>query len=295
MSIQPLSFSIVDVFAERKYEGNQLAVFRHAAHLSTEEMLAITREMNFSETTFILSEEPVNGGYDVRIFTPKEEVSFAGHPTLGTAYIIQKDIIGHSVQQIVLNLKIGQIPVTFDEKNPGMAWMQQKPPIFGEIIDLDTIAAVLGIPASSMDSRYPIQEVSTGLPALIVPLKSLKDVQRCKINRDLYFHLIEQLSAKMILVFCPETYQAGNSLNARVFGDYFGAPEDPATGSANGDLAGYLIKYRYYGNESIDISVEQGFEIMRPSILYHRASQMDDLISIQIGGKTIYTAKGEWV
>lgn len=295
MSIQPLSFSIVDVFAERKYEGNQLAVFRHAAHLSTEEMLAITREMNFSETTFILSEEPVNGGYDVRIFTPKEEVPFAGHPTLGTAYIIQKDIIGHPVQQIVLNLKIGQIPVTFDEKNPGMAWMQQKPPIFGEIIDLDTIAAVLGIPASSIDSRYPIQEVSTGLPALIVPLKSLKDVQRCNVNRDLYFHLIEQLSAKMILVFCPETYQAANSLNARVFGDYFGAPEDPATGSANGDLAGYLIKYRYFGNESIDISVEQGFEIMRPSILYHRVSQKDDLISIQIGGKTIYTAKGEWV
>ena len=92
----------------------------------------------------------------------------------------------------------------------------------------DTIAAVLGIPASSIDPRYPIQEVSTGLAALIVPLKSLEDVQRCKVNRDLYFQLIEPLSAKMILVFCPETYQAGNSLNARVFGDYYGAPEDPA-------------------------------------------------------------------
>ncbi|KRF21557.1 hypothetical protein ASG93_09355 [Paenibacillus sp. Soil787] len=157
-------------------------------------MLAITRELNFSETTFIMSEEPINGGYDVRIFTPKEEVSFAGHPTLGTAYIIQQDIIGHPVHQIALNLKIGQIPVTFDEDNPSMAWMQQKPPVFGEIIDLDTIASVLGIPASGIDSRYPIQEVSTGLPALIVPLKSLKDVQCCKVNRDLYFQLIEPMA-----------------------------------------------------------------------------------------------------
>ncbi|MEW9699733.1 PhzF family phenazine biosynthesis protein [Paenibacillus sp. SI8] len=295
MTALPLTFSIVDVFAENKYEGNQLAVFRHTAHLTSEEMLAIAREMNFSETTFILSDEPVNGGYDVRIFTPAEEVPFAGHPTLGSAFVIQQEIIGRPVDRITLNLKVGAIPVTFEKEHAGMAWMQQRPPVFGESVDAETVASMLGLPISSIDARFPIQEASTGLPSLIVPLTNLEAVRSCRVNLELYFRLIEKLSAKMILVFCPETYQPGNQLNARVFGEYFGCPEDPATGSANGNLAGYLIKHNYFGSDSIDIRVEQGFEIKRPSILYHRAQQVNDHISIQIGGKTIYTAKGEWV
>lgn len=296
MTVNPLTYTIVDVFAEHKYEGNQLAVFRHAAHLTSEEMLAITREMNFSETTFILSDEPTEAGYEVRIFTPTEEVEFAGHPTLGSAFVIQNEIIGKPVDQIKLKLKVGTIPVTFDDTSTnGMAWMQQQRPMFGEIVDAETVAKMLGFPLTSINTRFPIQEVSTGLPALIVPLINLEAVQSCKVNRELYFQLIEQLDAKMVLVFCSETYHNSNQINSRVFGDYYGAPEDPATGSANGDLAGYLIKHRYFDTDTIDIRVEQGFEVNRPSILYQRAYMENEHIIIHVGGKTIPVAKGTWM
>ena len=127
-------FYIVDVFAEEKYSGNQLAVFRFAQELSEKEMQKIAQEMNFSETTFVLSEEKHDGGYDVRIFTPKTEVPFAGHPTLGTAYILQKEIVKTNVKEIVLNLKAGQIPVVFgnDKDYSNALWMRQLDPVFDE-------------------------------------------------------------------------------------------------------------------------------------------------------------------
>ena len=123
-----LPFFIVDVFAEKKYAGNQLGVFPRAAGLSEVQMQKLAKEMNYSETTFILSPEPRGGGYDVRIFTPDKEIPFAGHPTLGTAFIIGQKIIGQPVDQVVLNLKVGQIPVTFTygEDEPENLWMQQK-------------------------------------------------------------------------------------------------------------------------------------------------------------------------
>jgi trans-2,3-dihydro-3-hydroxyanthranilate isomerase len=293
MPTKPLTFSIVDVFAENKYEGNQLAVFHHAAGLSTENMQNMAKEMNYSETTFILSDTPVNGGYDVRIFTPEEELDFAGHPTLGTAFVIQKEFIGHPVEQIVLNYKVGQIPVTFTGQD-GMAWMKQKSPVFGDTMDAAEAARMLGIQAEDMDQCFPIQEVSTGLSAFIVPLRHLDAIKRCKINLDLYNEMINNYNSKAVLVFSPETYDPQHALNVRVFVDALGIPEDPATGSANGDLAGYLVKHRYFGSDSINIQVEQGYEIKRPSLLHLQAHQGQDDISIEIGGKTVHIAKGEW-
>jgi trans-2,3-dihydro-3-hydroxyanthranilate isomerase len=293
MPTKPLTFSIVDVFAENKYEGNQLAVFHHAAGLSTEDMQSIAKEMNYSETTFILSGTPVNGGYDVRIFTPEEELPFAGHPTLGTAFVIQKEFIGHPVEQIMLNYKVGQIPVTFTGQD-GMAWMKQKSPVFGDTMDAEAAARMLGIKVEDLDQRFPIQEVSTGLSAMIVPLRHLDAVKRCKINLDLYHDMLSSYNSKAVLVFSPEAYDPQHALNVRVFVDVLGIPEDPATGSANGDLAGYLVKHRYFGTDSIDIQVEQGYEIKRPSLLHLRAHHGQDDISIEVGGKTVHIAKGEW-
>ena len=125
-----IPFYIVDVFAEKKYAGNQLAVFREAHSLSGETMQLIARETNFSETTFILQDEPRDGGYDVRIFTPREEVPFAGHPTLGTAHIIRNEILGGKTDALTLNLKVGKIPVTFSQD--GYSWMKQIEPEFGK-------------------------------------------------------------------------------------------------------------------------------------------------------------------
>jgi trans-2,3-dihydro-3-hydroxyanthranilate isomerase len=291
------SFYIVDVFAEQKYAGNQLAVFKDARGLSDAEMQQIAKEMHFSETTFILSEEKRDDGYDVRIFTPEYEIPFAGHPTLGTAYVIQEEIIKEPVEQVALNLKVGQIPVSFkySGKDVEIMWMKQKAPEFSRIFGLETISNILNLDQKEIDDRWPIQEVSTGTPFIIVPLRSLNAVKQARIDRDKYFDLIKDTEAKAILVFCPETYAKENQLNVRVFADYFGVPEDPATGSANGCLAGYLVKYRYFGKDQIDVRVEQGYEIGRPSLLFLKAEEKKDKIDVLVGGKAIMIAKGEFI
>ena len=291
------SFYIVDVFAERKYAGNQLAVFTNAEEVSDTQMQEFAKEMHFSETTFILSEEKRDGGYDVRIFTPEYEIPFAGHPTLGTAYVIQQEIIKEPVKQVVLNLKVGQIPVSFkySRKDIDIMWMKQKAPTFGRIFGLETISNILNLDQKEIDDRWPIQEVSTGTPFIMVPLRTLNAVKQARIDRDKASDLIKDTEAKAILVFCPETYAKENQLNVRVFADYYGVPEDPATGSANGCLAGYLAKYRYFGKHRIDIRVEQGYEIGRASLLLLRAEDKEDEIDVFVGGKVVMIAKGEFI
>jgi trans-2,3-dihydro-3-hydroxyanthranilate isomerase len=292
-----LTFYIVDVFAEEKYAGNQLAVVRDAATLSDNQMQQVTKEMNYSETTFILSEKPREGGYDARIFTPGTEVPFAGHPTLGTAYVIRQEIIKKTIETVNLNLKVGRIPVTFQDAGEGkdVLWMRQVEPVFGRTIAPAAILEVLGLDEGDIKEGFPIEEVSTGLFHTIIPLKTLDAVKRAKVTRDKYFQLIKDLQAKTILIFCSETYNRENELNVRVFGDYYGVPEDPATGSGNGCLAAYLVKHRYFGKDQINIRVEQGHEIGRPSLLYLKAQDKDGKIDVNVGGKVIIVAKGELV
>ena len=295
--MEKLVFYIVDVFAEEKYAGNQLGVFRHGNKLSDTEMQRIAKEVNYSETTFILSEEERDGGYDVRIFTPEEELPFAGHPTLGTAYVIQQEIIREPVEKVILNLKIGQIPVSFNysEAKVDIMWMKQKHPIFEKILDKVKVSKVLSLEEDDIDDRFPIQEVSTGVPSIIVPLKTLDAVKKSRVVQDMYLDLIEDTEAKAILIFCAGTYSKENDLNVRMFADYYGVPEDPATGSANGCLAGYLVKHRYFGKEQIDIKVEQGYEIGRPSLLYLRAEEREGEIDVSVGGRAVMIAKGEFI
>lgn len=295
--MKKMKFHILDVFAEEKYAGNQLAVVRDAASLSDDRMQKIAKEMNYSETTFILSDAPRDGGYDVRIFTPEEEVPFAGHPTLGTAFVIRNEIMSEAAEKVVLNLKVGQIPVTCGRGEDGdeMLWMKQNEPTFGDVLEPAWVASVLSLDESDIDDRFAVQEVSTGLPVIVVPLKSLDAAKRAKVQRDEYFELIAETQAKVMLVFCPETYAPENDLNVRVFCDYFGIPEDPATGSANGCLAGYLVKHRYFGNDRIDIRVEQGYEIERPSLLYLKAGRNRGQIDVSVGGKVVMVAEGRLI
>jgi trans-2,3-dihydro-3-hydroxyanthranilate isomerase len=294
-----MNFYIVDVFAESKYAGNQLAVFCGAgvAELSEAQMLMIAREINYSETTFVRSTDRQNEGYDVRIFTPKRELPFAGHPTLGTAFVLQQEIINQPVEQVILNLAVGQIPVTFNYQNQvaDVLWMQQNSPIFGQVLSAETLANILNLEVNEIDTRFPIQEVSTGVPFIIVPLKTLASLKKAKVNLDKYFELIETTVAKAILIFCPETYSEINDLSVRVFAHSLGVPEDPATGSANGCLAGYLVNYAYFGKNSVDIRVEQGYEIDRPSLLLLQSARNEGKIEVLVGGKVVMIAKGEFV
>jgi trans-2,3-dihydro-3-hydroxyanthranilate isomerase len=295
--LKGLPFYIVDVFAEEKYAGNQLAVVMHTKTLDDDEMQKIAKEMHFSETTFILSDEKRSGGYDVRVFSPEKELPFAGHPTLGSAYVIRREIAKAPVNKIVLNLKVGQIPVTFEQtrKNGEVLWMKQIQPTFGQTFDFMAISKVLGLDVGAVDSRFPVQEVSTGVPFIIVPLKTLGALKRARLSKDKYLELIENAQANAILIFCPETYCKENDLSVRVFADFYGIPEDPPTGSANGCLAGYLVKHRYFGNEQIVIHVEQGYEIGRPSLLLLKAEHKEGGIDVHVGGKVVTIAKGELV
>lgn len=287
-------FYLVDVFAEEKYAGNQLAVVRGAGLLSSERMLEIANEMHFSETTFILSGQQRNGGYDVRIFTPSMEVPFAGHPTLGTAYVIKHFVTNEDVDRVVLNLKVGRIQVCFEKAKDKqeIVWMKQMTPTFGKTFSAARLAAVLNLGETDFDGKYPIQEVSTGLPFIIVPLKTLDAVKRARINMDKLFELAKEVQAG-ILVFCPETYEKGNDLNVRVFADLFGVPEDPATGSANGCLAGYLSHHRYFGTDEVNVRVEQGYEIRRHSLLLLKAENREGKTRVHVGGKVILVASGK--
>ncbi|MDJ0556939.1 MAG: PhzF family phenazine biosynthesis protein [Microcoleaceae cyanobacterium MO_207.B10] len=289
-----MDFYIVDVFAETKYAGNQLAVFYGAevAHLSDDEMLQIAREMNYSETTFILSPEQRDGGYDVRIFTPAKELPFAGHPTLGTAYIIQREIIKNSVERVVLNLGVGQIPVSWKGE---VLWMRQNLPIFGQIHQIQTLTEVLNLEVNDIDRRFLIQEVSTGIPFVIVPLKSLAALKKAKVNLDKYYQFIQIAKATEILIFCSETYNSINDVSVRMFAPYLGIVEDPATGSANGCLAGYLAEYNYFSEPKVDVRVEQGYEINRPSLLFLKAEKKAEEIEVFVGGNVVMIAKGTFV
>ncbi len=284
-----LPFYIVDVFAEEKYAGNQLAVVRGGADLSDETLQKIALEMNYSETTFVLSEEEIEGGYDVRIFTPGDEVPFAGHPTLGTAYVIQHEILASPVERITLNLRAGKIPVIFGE----VLWMRQLPPTFGATLDSALVARTLNLETADLDDRFPVQEVSTGLPTLVVPLRDLDALLRCKVDWERYTEVAGP--GKNLYVFCPESHDDGpGDLSARMFANDLGVPEDPATGSAAGCLAAYLVEHRYLGTDSIDVQVEQGHEIGRPSLLYLR-TEKDDETTVHVGGKVRMVARCELV
>ena len=177
-----------DVFARSRYSGNQLATFLDCDGLDGAEMQRIAREVNFSETTFITDLNEKDGGYDVRIFTPNREVEFAGHPTLGTADVIRRHVIGKEVDRVVLNLKVGQVPVDFTLDD--MAWMRQVPPRFGKDLEKNEVARALGVKPDAIDARWPIQEVSTGFPHIIVPILGLKTLKKVKVDMDRYMSLV---------------------------------------------------------------------------------------------------------
>ena len=289
-------FFITDVFTSQRYGGNQLATFIDCESLSAYEMQKIAKEINFSETTFITSRQPRDGGYDVRIFTPNAEVDFAGHPTLGTAYIIRQKLRLTTADKVTLNLRLGSIPVSFTETSghPVRLRMKQASPKFGRRVEMNTVAHALGISASDLDPDLAIEEVSTGFPTLVVPLLSLAALKRIKINKEAYFTLINTAWAKVILAFSRQGYEESQHLSVRVFADYYGISEDAATGSSNGSLAAYLAHHGLFGSSTIDVNVGQGYEMGRPSTLTLHTELSNKEIQVYVGGHVIEVAEGVW-
>ncbi|WP_220275248.1 PhzF family phenazine biosynthesis protein [Emticicia sp. BO119] len=290
-----LDFSIVDVFAEQKYQGNQLAVFHNANGLSDEQMLRIAREIGFQESTFVISDKGDEGAYDVRIFTPEYEVPFAGHPTLGTAFVLKKE----SDTEITLNLKAGRVPVTLTEET---LWLEISNPTFGETFTT-TIAALLGLYPEDIDETLPVQLVSTGLPYLIIPVKTLRAVQEIHleditVKEWLTEHKLYKTNSPdgltvAFFVFTDETHAHANHLHARMFClENDKIVEDAATGSANSCLLAYLLKYEL---PMIHKLVEQGYEIKRPSLINIKGElNQEGKYKLQVGGKVQLVAQGKW-
>jgi trans-2,3-dihydro-3-hydroxyanthranilate isomerase len=278
-------FLIVDVFALGKYTGNQLAVFPGGAGLEVVQMQAIAREINFSESTFVTGQNS-DGSYATRIFTPRVELPFAGHPTLGTAWVLR--YLNPQLTTITLSYQAGLVPVSYDENN--ILWMTQRSPEFLGEVDPNLLMPLLGLTTADLDENYPIEQVSTGLPFIILPLKTLAAVQRAQVQVVEFLQLVQNWPGQCVLLFCPETLDPKNDLHVRVFTHALGIPEDPATGSANGCLAAYLVRHRYDGQSQINYRVEQGYEIDRPSLLYLCADRQ----STKVGGSVELIAQGQW-
>ncbi len=290
--MQGTRYLIVDVFCEEKFKGNQLAVFLDAGSLDAAVMQSLAREMNFPESTFVLDSKANEKGWPVRIFTPRVEVPFAGHPTLGTSWVIANELMPDRPDTLSLDLKAGSIPVRFEQDASGeLMWMTQNQPEFEAGPGAAAVAAALGLESSDIDRRFPIERVSTGLPFLLVPVVSLAAVSRARVRGSAYDALCAQ-GHQAVFFFCAETEDPNNGIHARMFADAFGVPEDPATGSANGCLAAWLVRHRYFGSDEIDLTVEQGVEMNRASRLHLRASENQGTFSIEVGGRVIPVAEG---
>jgi trans-2,3-dihydro-3-hydroxyanthranilate isomerase len=288
------AFRLVDVFAEQRYAGNQLAVVESFGDLDGEEMQQIAAEMNFSETTFVESSDPA--GARVRIFTPEAEIPFAGHPTLGTAHVIREHLVDGRPDRIVLDLDVGDVPVDVRPTDGAETlWMTQQPPTFGETLDAAPLADVLSLDAAAIDADWPVQVVSTGLPTIVVPLVDREALTSIELDRAAYDRVTGERDAKLVLAFCPDPREAANDLAVRVFAPFYGVPEDPATGSANGCLAAYLARHAFFGSGDVEARVEQGYEIGRPSLVHLSALDRGGEVDVKVGGSVVDVARGELV
>jgi trans-2,3-dihydro-3-hydroxyanthranilate isomerase len=288
---------VVDVFADQRYEGNPLAVVLDAVGLGNNDMQAIARETNLSETTFVCGREP-NGSYRVRIFTPAEELPFAGHPTLGTASVLRGILEAEEgdVSRIVLALGVGEVPVDFEgEGNAATAWFTAPPMELEGFPDPLRLAEAVGLSPDDFADDAPPRAVRGGPAFTFIALRSRAALERSRLDMQAFQPFADQGYAGAVYLFTRETVQEKNDLCARVFFDANGAREDPATGSATAFLGAYLLEYpQLVGEGPLDLRIEQGISMQRPSLLRLRAriDASGDRV-IRVGGQVVPVIRGE--
>lgn len=287
---------VVDVFAEQRYEGNPLAVVLDAVGLEKTEMQAIARETNLSETTFVCGRES-DGSFRVRIFTPAEELPFAGHPTLGTASVL-RDVLadqGEEVSRIVLRLDVGAVPVEFEgEAGACTAWFTAPPVELEGFPDPRRLAEAVGLDPNDLADNAPPRAVRAGPSFVLVPLRNRAALERSRLDLQAFQSLVDQDYSTSVYLFTQDTVQAENDLNARVYFNANGVREDPATGSATACLGAYLLEHRILGDGPLDLRIEQGISMQRPSLLRLRASfDANAGRLIRVGGKVVPVIRGE--
>jgi len=280
-------FYQVDVFSNKLFGGNPLAVFLKGEDFKEEQLLQAAREMNLSETTFVFPPSHPDADFDVRIFTPEKEIPFAGHPTLGTAFVLKyAGLIPSTKNHSLLNFKTGLVPVNIQDD--GTISMQTPP---GEILqtfsNTKEIAKSLGLKENNIEPGLPIQTVTTGFPALLVPINSLGALKEILLDLALLKPLLEEGKADMIYPFTRQTFDQKNSIHARGFAPFIGIPEDPGTGSVASALGYYLYEKN---SKEKSIIIEQGYEMTRPSNIFVEIDGKTK--EIRIGGKVKLVFKG---
>ena len=277
-------FYFTDVFALGPYSGNQLATLIPSEPLSDSVMQTIAREINFSETSFVTGGS-IGQGFDTRIFTPYEEMPFAGHPVLGSAFVVRKAFGLQSSSQVELNLEGGKVPVSF--KEPGFQFFTRNEMQIAEVEDLAGLIEEIGLKSEDIDSRYPCCWASAGLGFVIIPLLSVAALRR--------FDSSQVNCQQPVFLFAPADADMAEHIRARMFAPGLGVEEDAATGSACCALGGYLVEYEYFGSKQVTILIGQGFEMGRPSHIHVAATKNDRHFNIEVGGQVRLVGQGHWV
>ena len=298
-------FIQLDVFTQTALNGNPLAIFTDARGLSDAEMQALAREMNLSETTFILPRDPAieaREGKKVRIFTVAEELPFAGHPTLGTAlhlYASESAPDSKASAEITLDLKVGKIPVRFtaNSENAGrqrvdgqvFGEMRQRDPEFAATFSREEVARVIGIAPDKIPPEWPIQIASTGFPFAIVPFRNQETLANLNFSYAQAAKFLKNAEAKFSYFVCPQRHEGRLEARARMF--FYGG-EDPATGSAAGCAASWMVQHGI-ANSDEQVLIRQGVEIHRPSEIHVRATRDGQHVTnVRVGGYAMEVLRG---
>jgi trans-2,3-dihydro-3-hydroxyanthranilate isomerase len=292
-----LPYHLVDVFTDRAFGGNPLAVFTHGRGIPDSLMQSIAKELNLSETTFVLSPDDPKHDFRVRIFTPKNELPMAGHPTLGTAFVLAREgMLAKS--EAVFEEGVGPVPVSIELRadGPGFIEMQQPLPKFGpRFEDGNAIAEMLSLDRSAIRD-LPLEVVSCGNPFFFVPIDTLESIRRIRFRADLAERIVTETRATGVFVFTQEVETASSDVHGRLFAPGEGIVEDPATGSAAGPLGCYLSRYGLTaGAGEVRSVLEQGIEMGRPSFLHIRITHdQENIGAVRVGGTCHYMGTGNF-
>ena len=298
-------FLQVDVFTDKPFGGNPLAVFPDAEGLTTEEMQQLAREMNLSETTFVLPTQAKGADFKIRIFTPAVELPFAGHPVVGTHWVLGylgQVPLDEPLTRVCFELGVGVLPADLhvvDGLVERVVMTQAKPEFQAVLQDVTDLAIGLGLPSGSIEEAgWPVQVVSTGIPQMMTPVRSLADVQSLEPNRlnvPLLNQVLHSVGTDCVLVFTLETQRIESTVHTRVFAPLLGVAEDPATGSATGALGAYLVHHKavHITEPTTNILCEQGAEMGRPSSLYVEVdSTKGEIANVRVGGQVTLVVEG---
>jgi trans-2,3-dihydro-3-hydroxyanthranilate isomerase len=298
-----LPYYTADVFTSRRFGGNQLAVFPDASAIPAEDMPRIAREFNFSETTFVLPPRDPRHTRWVRIFTPGGELPFAGHPTVGTAFVLATaglvPLAGDETR-LVFEEGVGPVPVLVRAENgvPGFAQLSvaQLPEFGPPAPGADDLARVLSLaPGEVLDGPVGPEAVSCGVPFLFIPVPNRAVLARAQVRLEEFNALLRGYWTRKVFVFCNDPELPGSHYRGRMFAPEIGVPEDPATGSACACFGGYLAKRQLQPDAALRWVVEQGFEMGRPSLLEVEADKSGGRITaVRVGGRSVLVSRGEF-